>query len=525
MDLKKEVKNNQNKEINNKFINLNKNSQKEIKNINGLKNITEEQREKTKKYSVLDGSSYNVMAGFGEQFIPAFAIKLGATNSEIGILSSFPTFVASLFQILSAKVTDTVKKRKLIMLIGVFIQALTWLPMFIVPFLTKNILILTLIFSIYVLCGYFVNPAWNSLMGDIVKENERGIYFGKRNKILGITSFFSILSAGLILNFFTEINVWLGFSILFTIAMLARFFSWYFLSKHTEPLYIVEEKDSFTFTEFIKKLPHTNFGKFVIFRSLMIFSIMIAAPFFVVYMLNHLHFSYLQYTIIILTPLIVRFFTSTYWGKYSDKYGNKRIMTVSSLILFLIPIGWLTAAIFNGNFFLIMLAEAISGFGWAGFDLSTFNFIFDAVSPRKRARCIAYFNVVFGAFVLIGGLIGGYLSTRLSSGVYSLIILFLVSAMLRLLVQLTFLPMIKEERVHVMVDDRKLFIEMVAVRPTRYLFNETLDGIIKIEDEIKRLGKGSFKFMVKEIDEVIADINTMSKSKRKKSKPKKKKKK
>lgn len=476
--------------------------------------ITQEQKEKTKKYSILDGSFYTVMAGFGEQFVAPFAIRLNATNSEIGILSSLPIFIASLFQILSAKITDTIKKRKLIILIGVFLQALTWLPMFIVPFLTENILLLTIIFSLYVLFGNFVNPAWNSLMGDIINENERGIYFGKRNKIIGIISFFSILSAGLLLNYTTNFNVWFGFFILFSIAMIARLLSWYSLTKHIEPKYIVEKKDSFSFTDFVKRLPYTNFGKFVIFRSLIAFSIMIAAPFFVVYMLKHLHFSYAQYTIIILTPLVVRFFTSTYWGKYSDKYGNKRIMTVSALLLFLIPILWLIAAVFNGNFFLIMLAEAVAGFGWAGFELSTSNFVFDSVTPKKRARCTAYFNVIFGTLVFLGGLLGGYLSTHISIGVYSLMILFLLSAILRLLVQLIFLPLIKEERINIMMDERKLFIEMVAIRPTRHLYFETLEGIIKVEEELKKLGKNSFKFVVKEIDEVIEDINKLKSRKK-----------
>ncbi len=49
--------------------------------------------EKTKKYSIKDGSAWSVMYGFGEQYVVPFALKIGATASQIGILNSVPAFI------------------------------------------------------------------------------------------------------------------------------------------------------------------------------------------------------------------------------------------------------------------------------------------------------------------------------------------------------------------------------------------------------------------------------------------------
>jgi len=467
------------------------------------KKLDHMQAEQTKKASILDGSAYNVMYGFGEQYVTPFAISLGASDSEIGILSSIPAFIGSLSQVLGAKFTENFQDRKKIVLWAVFLQAITIVPLFIVPFLTKNILALTVLFSLYLIFANIGGPAWNSWIGAVIPDDERTRYFAKRNKISIAALLISVLIAGIILNYFSNASIWTGFAILFCISFLGRMTSWYFQTRQYEPKFVFDKKDYFSFTDFLKRMSKTNFGNFVIFRSLMAFAIMIASPFFAVYMLRYLDFSYIQYTIIILVPMVIKILTMTYWGKYAQRFGNKRIMFVSAFLIALIPFWWFIAGFFLGHsiivFYFLIFTESLNGFAWAGFDLTTFNYMLETSSPQKRARAFAYFNVIFGTFVMLGGILGAILvgvmhDLMIGSMIISaMLLVFLISTIARGIVALTFVKKMDEIRINTHVGEGKLFFDLVVAKPmhsalahTAYTLNAAEENIERIEQKTKK---------------------------------------
>jgi len=463
-------------------------------NKNKQNKLSREDTEKTKKYSIVDGSAYNVMYGFGEQYITPYALKLGASSSEVGIIASVPSFIGAIFQIVGAKLSEHYKTRKRVVLFFVLIQALMILPLFLVPLFTKSMLLLTIIFSLYLMAANAAGPGWNSWIGAVIPDSERAEYFSRRNKITIIFLVISVLIAGTILNYFTDKNIWVGFGILFIISFLGRIISWYYLTKQVEPEYIINDSEKFSFRDFLKRLPETNFGNFVMFRSLVAFAVMIASPFFAVYMLKDLQFTYIQYTIIVLVPMLIKILTVTYWGKYSKRLGTRNIMIVSAILIAFIPIAWFIAGYFYFGhpiiFFLIMIAESISGFAWAGFELTTFTYVLETVTPPKRARCVAYFNILFGVAVLIGGLLGSFLVSNLPKyyhGISTLLMVFLISAIVRFIVPLIFIPKIKEVKVKKNIDEKKLFVDLVISKPLHSAMHQTAQVMFLAEEGITKI--------------------------------------
>jgi MFS family permease len=485
------------------------------------KKLSEGQIRKTKKNSVIDGSAYSVMYGFGEQYVTPFAIRLGATNSEIGILASVPSFIGALFQIVGAKLTDNWKDRKKIVTWFVLLQSFILLPLFIVPFFTKSVLLLTIIFTVYMVCANIMGPPWSSWIGDVIPENQRGNYFGLRNKIVIGTMMFSVLFAGLILTYFENINIWTGFGILFTIAFIGRLVSWSYLRKQYEPQYVIHPNTYFSLKDFIKKMPETNFGNFVIFRSLIAFAVMIAAPFFAAYMLKNLGFNYIEYTLVVLAPMLVKSLTMTYWGKYSNRFGTRNILIVSAFLIATIPIWWFFSGyFFEGKHFLLyilLVIEGISGFAWAGFELTTFNYILETVKPEKRPRCFAYFNVIFGTAVLLGGLLGSYLVAEIKPlwGVKTLLIVFFISFIARMTIAIILSSRIKEVKVNTKIDGTKLFFDMILARPLNEALHHTHMTLILAEQEMEKISlrtQNVFTTASKPIQpHVTAVINTLDK--------------
>ncbi len=424
------------------------------------KNNEEVLREKSKKYSLKDGVSFSVMDGFGLRYITPFALAMGAGNAMIGVLNSLPNLLGTASQLISNKVVEKTTRKKLV-LTGVIAQGVMWLPLILIAlgyFLwgmsTALAAVLLLVFySLLAVAGAFVGPAWNSWMKDLVNRDV-GAYFGRRSKFVNISVLLSMLAAGFILDYFKKGNVGYGFLILFSIAVIGRFSSAYFLSKKYEPPMTYSSEYYFSFLQFVKKMRRNNFGRFVIFFSLISFATAIASPFFSVYMLKNLSFNYYQFTLITVTSIITTVLSLSFWGRSSDKYGNLMVMKVTGWFVFLIPVLWAFSPwIISVNPKLILpylvLVEALSGFLWAGLNLSSVNFIYDAVTRERMALCVSY-NAIIAAFgTFLGALIGGYFSSDKFGtilGFHPIIFIFLLSATLRILVAMFMLPRVREVR-------------------------------------------------------------------------------
>ena len=429
----------------------------------------EELKKKSLGYSISDGSFYNVMVNFGERFVVPFAVKINATAQQIGFISSVPQLASSLFQPFSANIADKLKKRKRLVLIAALLQALVWIPMILVVILFRNPWLLLLFFTFYVVFGSFISPLWSSWMGDLVNEKERGRFFGKRNMIAGFVGFVAMLVAGFVLHLFADSAVFYGFMILFAVALFARLASLSYLARMHEPQYAVTEASYFSLRSFIKKMPFNNFGRFVIFSVLISLVANIASPFFVVYMLRDLNFNYLMFTVAIAAQTIIYLFAMNYWGKYSDIFGNKAILSITGILIPFTPMLWLV----SGNFYYIVFVFVLTGFIWAGFDLCVSNYFFDAVTPQRRARCIAFHNTLSGFAVFIGAAFGGFLVGAMAAPLIfpsKFQFLFFLSGILRLAVVLAFIPVLKEVRVVEPAPKPKLFFRLYLVEPPKELF-------------------------------------------------------
>jgi MFS family permease len=115
-----------------------------------------------------------------------------------------------------------------------------------------------------------------------------------------------------------------------------------------------------------------------------------------------------------------------------------------------------------------------SGFMWAGFNLAAANFMFDAVSAPKRARCAAYQALVNGAFVCAGTLLGGFLAGNVASPLPALpwlpnpasplLFLFFLSGIVRVFAAAYFLPRVREVREVERIRHRELVFRVAQIR-------------------------------------------------------------
>ncbi len=423
-----------------------------------LTSSTPEQDQKIEgslKHSLKDAAGYATMIGVGETYLSAFALFLRATTPQIGLLASFPPLLGSLMQALSAWLGRQPGRRKRIVLAGASLQGIAWLPLFLLPVLFREHAILLLIAcaTVYQAGGHLAAPQWGSLMGDIVPLRRRGRFFALRTSIVSGVTFTALAAGGLVLHFTNQSGYTIaGFGALFAVALLARFVSVYHLSRMVDPPGHTAAIEIPVSQVWWRRLRHSDFARFSLFFALMQFSVAIASPFFTVYMLRDLQFSYLAFMANTGTAILAQLLTLNRWGRISDIFGNRRILAVTGTIIPLLPLLW----IFSSNFWYLLVVQVISGMAWAGFTLSASNFLYDLIAREKRATYLAIHSLLANVGIFCGAVLGGYLGTILPTEIElfsvrfswasQLLGVFVISTLVRTLIVLLLVPRIREVR-------------------------------------------------------------------------------
>lgn len=420
-----------------------------------MKYSKDPQTDTSLRHSLKDAVAFSVMSGGLETYFSAFALFLKATASQVAFLATFPNLLGSLAQLLSAWIGHRLNQRRPLIVIGAYSQAAILPLMILLPWLFPEyaISILLVCLTFYYAAAHFIAPQWMSLMGELVSERRRGRFFARRTALATITSFAALCTAGVILHTFNLFAITAaGFALLFVIAFVARLKSAYHLARMHEPHAHAASVEPVYSLRWLSGEPYRPALRFSLFFILMQAAVGISAPFFSVYMLKTLEFTYLQYMANIGTAVLVQFLTLSYWGRISDVMGNRLVLLTTGSIIPFLPAMW----VWTGNFWYLMCIQIVSGFCWAGFSLSAGNIMYELIPREKRATYQALQSVVMTLGVFCGSMLGvavtNWLPAQFSiAGMQfhlaaSLLWALLLSSAIRILVALVFLPRVQELR-------------------------------------------------------------------------------
>jgi MFS family permease len=408
-------------------------------------------RRKTMLLSIRDGSAWTVMEKFATEYLSAFIVALGFAGQQLSLLMTLPQAITALIQMISQTLMNRYGRLR-VLADSVFWQAvvlaLIILAAFIVPF-DALLIALTILITIYYTTGAIAGNAWVSLMGDIVPEKARSKFFGARARVSSVTGIAALIGAGLIIYFVDPIyGSVVAFGILFGIGVLARLLSYRYLTQSYDPGFEqLPRSEQFTLLQFVGKFRSSNFTRYALFMALFWLAIYTSAPFITYYQLQVLGFNYIEYTLLKIAFIISSIVALKYLARLCDEYGNRTVFFASGLgiALYVGAFGIFT------QFAIWLVLDLIGGILWSAFSLSTANYLFDAVSSKKRALVSGYVTALRGAGILAGGALSAYaftFATRIepyfAQNEYQLIFLF--TAALRIVLILAFIPLVKEVR-------------------------------------------------------------------------------
>ncbi len=428
------------------------------------------------KALVREGGLDAVKIGAAETYITALGVFLRGTPMQIGVLATLPPFVGALAQLLGMRMAERSGSRRGLITRLIRSQAAVLAPVALIPVLCGtgwlSASILIALITIYQVTIGMIAPLWNSLVGDIIPPTSRGEFFGYRNKWMAILTFLGVFTAGQALHMTAgaDAAAW-GYCGIIFVAAVARLLSSAPLRHVSDPTLHVPSESKFSFWQFVSRTRQSNFVKFVLFVSFMNFGTAISGPYFAMYMLQDLSFSYHEYTLVVASVVLAQFVVMRSWGAVSDQFGNRKILLLCGTLVSINPMLWLISS----KLWFVLLIQLYSGVFWAGFNLAAANFVFDAVTPPKRARCIAYQSIINGVFVVSGSMSGALIATHIPeswSYTFAWLVepsrflpLFVLSAVLRALAVGGLLPLFKEVRSVEHIRGHELLVRITSLRP------------------------------------------------------------
>ncbi len=375
------------------------------------------------KCSIYDGLFAQIYGNLtGTIFLPAYALVLGAQPIHIGILAALP-FLGTLAQLPGSLIVEKFHSRKKLAIGFVLIARGVWIILVIesikvaMDYGSYTLSLLIVITACSQIFGSLSGVAWLSWMAALVPEEIRGRYFGLRNSVLGIATITLTIVGGYFLdwyrNHFPASPATRSFEILFITAIISGMISIYFLHRQGDIQQVTRTSSPDPLKLITEPLQQENFRRFIRFALLWALAVNFSSPFFIIYMLVDLKFSYTLISIYTMLSALADFIGMGVWGHFSDRFGNRAIIIVTALVVAIQPGLWIFSNTSKFSVYLfIPLLHMTGSFFFAAYNLCAVNLVFRMAPKEKNSAFFAFWSIASanGAAAGVGAIMGGILS-------------------------------------------------------------------------------------------------------------------
>ena len=365
--------------------------------------------------SFIDGIFANMFATLtGGVFLTGFALYLGMDEFMIGLLGAIP-FIGTIFQLPASSFVQRYGVRKKTCLLCAAIARIVWLPILaaaFVPMPDENfrLYVILLLFLTSHACVSISYLAWMSWMSDLVPDNIRGSFFGARNMLVGAGGMIAMIVFGKLLDLcknHLQNGTPVGLSVTFLSAIALGIVSLRFLNKVVDPPAVTPRTPVSFWSDFNLPLKTATFRKFLTFAFCWNFAVHFASPFFTLYFLKHLNFSYTFIAVLGTLSALADLLGMRVWGRLSDRVKNKSIIQLASWVAVFVPFAWV--GVKPGSFVAPIILHIVAGGFWAGINLCANNLLLRISPTENKGIFFSTYNVAAGVGAAAAPITAGFL--------------------------------------------------------------------------------------------------------------------
>lgn len=367
--------------------------------------------------SILHGFFATVFASTtGGLFLIGYALKLQATNLQIGVLSALGPAMSPV-QLLAAYIIERYRQRKLLCLVTSAAGVAVWIPIVLLPFFIPpeaRALRLYLLSGLIALsCFAFAlsSNSWLAWISALVPKDERGRFLARRNVIAGLAGAAFVVLEGSFLDFVKELH---GFTAIFTFGLVFGFVGILFLARQPDPPMLHREETVRFADQLHTALNYRPLRALIVFFVGWAFAAMIAAPFYTVYMIKELGLRYVEISLFNVAATVSSMVAMPFWGKLIDRYCSKPVLFICTAIAGILPFLWLASSKENA-LWLIPMITTIGGVAGAGIGLSANTMLLTVCPEDAKSVYLAIFGSITGLLGALAPVIGGMVSEAAGS--------------------------------------------------------------------------------------------------------------
>jgi hypothetical protein len=397
------------------------------------------------RFSFFDGMCAHVYGTLiSGVFLTGFALYLHLSEFMIGLLAAIPALV-TLFQLPGSYYICRNGGRKKVAYRAAAAARLLWLPLLAVGLLpvwgqtASGILFV----AIYLVSHAFAQVsylAWISWTSDLVPDEIRGTFFGKRNMLCGIAGMAAVLIFGNLVDIFKQQlgRSDLAVAVPILAAVIFGMLSLHYMNRISESAPAPEPANG-VLQKLAGPFKEMNFRRFLVFAFSWNFSIFFAAPFFALYYLRDLNYSYGFVALLTTVGAVLDLVGMRVWGSISDRVKNKAVIRLAGWGVVFLPALWVVVR--PADVLIPIMLQVVSGGFWSGVNLCTHNLLLRLSPQAGKVWFISAYSIIAGLGAALAPIIGGVLLTVLSTrlpaspagGLIPLHYIFIASTVMRIL--------------------------------------------------------------------------------------------
>ncbi|WP_053599391.1 MFS transporter [Bacillus sp. FJAT-18017] len=362
-------------------------------------------------YSKKNGIASTIALNLTNNYFSLFALGvLGASNYQIGLISSLPQFVGMFAMFIGSIAMGRMSEKKFFTAYSTFLTRLFLLGMFFVVYVPAEYRswIFVLLVGLMNLPGSFATLSWQSLIGDLVPDHRRNGFFSERNRVLTIVGMITTFTIGIILQQFDKNNP-VPYQALFITAFFVSLIEVYYLIKHKEEK-TGKGKKSISLKPDFSIFTYKPYLYFLICGLYFNFGWQMAWPLFSIYQISYAHADGFWISILTVTNQLAQIISFNWWGRMADKHGNAKMLILVALGMSIAPVSFIVST----NLVYITIANGLSGFFVSGTVLILFNQLLEVTKDDNRHAYIANYNVLLAIIGFIAPQFGVFLLETLT---------------------------------------------------------------------------------------------------------------
>ena len=365
----------------------------------------------------IDGVGVSI-SNVASPFLPVFLTRLGATNFQVGLLTSMPGVTGLILALVVGRFLQTrrniVSWYSLSRLMVILCFAFTGILTLLIP--EEYVIISTLaIWAFATIPQTALAVAFSVVMNAVAGPEGRYALLSRRWAIFGVTG---VVGTFIVTRLINLISFPLNYAIMFMVLSLGGFLSFYFsrqiqlpdqvpppLSDSRSPLegirnYLTLLQANPAFVSFSTK-------RFVYFSAMVL-----SLPIMPLYLVREVHATDAQIGMVNMAMNLVMLAGYFLWPRVSRRRGGRFVLLATSFGMMLYPA--LSAATHRVE--LIILYAGVAGLFQAGLDLVFFDELMKTVPPEYSATFVALAQSMQYLATIIAPLVGTWLANFIGLG-------------------------------------------------------------------------------------------------------------